>query len=83
MQFYNGFLGYSSSGRVVLDVSLGLYLKHFLGVMTTQPQWTIRGDAIAIKRLREWDKFQTIPRDNYVLAKAVIGKIARLNQPPQ
>lgn len=51
---------------------MGLYLKQFLGVTTLQKEWTLKGTSDALSSLRVWDKLQTVPKDNYKLAKEII-----------
>lgn len=40
----------------------------------SNPYWTIKAISAAIEKLKAWDMIQSVPLDNYPLAKAVAEK---------
>jgi hypothetical protein len=60
--------------RAHLDQQLGTYLKQFMGVAIGSTAWPIRTTSEVIDRLRVFDRLQTVPRENYALAKGVIER---------
>lgn len=45
-----------------------------MGVALGSNVWPIRSGSEVIDRLRVFDRLQTVPRENYALAKAVIER---------